>query len=305
VVLKAYNAAGEQVRLIYEGAAQFVPGELLLSSGSFIGGASALLISFPGVFSTGSNQLSWAGENDSGQRVDGGVYTIKAEISDQFGQVTALIKAVQVIPGMVQQSLRIYNGAGELVRSILLPSAVPGATRLELPSDSFALEIDPATGKAIQAFELDVVGNAGKVPFDWDGLNDHGAPVASGTYTLQLLSNEGGREAVVTSRSVSVLKGVEAIAALDSARLAPNPVGPGQAAYLFYEPALLGGRRLDLRVYSLAGELVGTGTDAGLTGRIDLGLNGGQAGGIYLVRVQLSMGAAIIRARTLKLAIVR
>jgi flagellar hook assembly protein FlgD len=304
VKLAAYNAAGELVKIIYEGAAQYIPADLKLSVDTFLGGSGAVVITFPGAFASGGNTVSWGGYNDSAMLVQGGVYSIKAEITDPFGQVTALIKPVQVIPGGVQQTLRIYNGAGEMVRSINLPAPVAGATRLQTLGDAFALEIDPATGSALQPYKIDVLGNAGWTTASWDGLNDAGAPVSSGSYTLQLVSNEGGKSSVVTSRSVTVLKAAAGSEVLDSALLGPNPVLAGQPALLFYDPAGLAGRRAEALVYNLAGELIGWGGDPNLSGRIDLGLGKAQAGGVYLVRFQLRSGSVITQSRVLKLAIV-
>jgi hypothetical protein len=106
-----------------------------------LGGADGVTIQFPGVLNTGGSSVFWGGLNDSAMLVKGGVYTIKAEITDNFGQVTSLIKVVQVVPGGAQQLLRIFNSAGETVREIPL-AAVPGANRMNLPAESYALELD-------------------------------------------------------------------------------------------------------------------------------------------------------------------
>jgi flagellar hook assembly protein FlgD len=304
VTLAAYNAAGELVKLIYEGSAQYLPGQLQIDVDRFIGGDGQVSIIFPGVLATGGNTVAWAGVNDSAMLVSGGVYTIKAEITDQWGQTTAMVRTVQVIPGGAQQTLRIYNSAGELVRSIPL-TPVPGATRLELTSDSFALELDPSSGSAKQPFQVDVVGNNGSVTQSWDGLNSAGAPVASGSYSLQLVSNEGGRETVVTARSVTVLKIGEDQGALASALIGPNPVGAKERPTLFYDAAQLGGRRAEALVYNLNGELIGWAGDSAYSGRISLPLDFQRAGGIYLVRFQLRQGLAIVQSRVLKMAVLR
>jgi flagellar hook assembly protein FlgD len=306
VKLAAYNAAGELVKIIYEGSAQYLPGALSLNADKFIGGSGSVQISFPGVFATGSSTVGWSGVNDSAMLVKGGVYTIKAEITDQWGQTTALVRTVQVIPGGVQQTLRIYNGAGELVRSVPVAGPVVGATRLEPATDSYALEIDPVTGKATQPYRIDVVGNGGPVSAAWDGLNDRGVPVASGSYTIQLVSNEGGRETVVTSRSVSVLKTGEDNALLAGAVIGPNPSPPGQAPVLVYNAALLpAGRQCSVLIFNLAGELIGQASDGARTGRLRLPLDRAQAGGVYLVRFTVETGPAVLQSRVMKLAILR
>jgi hypothetical protein len=308
VTIAAYNAAGELVKIIYQGAAQYLPGDLKLSDDRFIGGSAGVTIQFPGLFATGSNTVAWTGMNDSAMLVQGGVYTIKAEITDQWGQTTSLVKSVEVIPGGIQQSLRIYNSAGELVRVVPISTPVTGATRLDLAvgTDSYALEIDPATGKAKQPLQVDVIGNGGASPQTWDGLNDAGVPVASGTYSIQLVSNEGGQSTVVMARSLTVIKIAEDATILANAVVGPNPATSKDIPQIVYDPSSLAPERsCNAIVYNLAGEYIGRADDPNRSGRISLPLEKAQASGIYLVRFTVQVGSAIVESRLLKLAILR
>ena len=307
VFIAAYNSAGERVRILYSGAAQYQLGDLKFSAASIVGGSTALTISFPGVLKDGSGSLVWDGTNDNAGALSGGVYTIKAEITDNFGQVTSLVQEVQVLPGGAQQFVRIFNSAGETVREIRL-GTVKGAADLRVGDGnaSFGLEIDPATGAATQDYKIEVLGNGGYTVTGWNGLNDQGLPVDNGTYVIQLVSQEAGREVVVTSRSVTVLKGADSVDATASAFLGPNPVLPSNAEIaLYYDPSKLGGKQAACRVYSLAGELVADNSDPKQTGKIVISPIRSLASGTYLVRFEVREGAAVYKARLLKLAIVR
>lgn len=305
VSIVAYNAAGERVRIIYSGAAQYLPGDLNLSDKVVTGGGQ-LSIRFPGTLATGSNTVVWDVTNDNAGEISGGTYTIKAEIIDNFGQVTSLVQTIQVVPGGVQQYLRIFNGAGEVVRNIQLATPVNGANGLRMSDASFGLEINPVTGAAVQNLKIEVLGNSGYQSLGWDGLNEQGVPVNSGTYVVQLVSKESSREAVVTSRSVTVIKGVDTVDPTASAIIAPNPVLPtNKEIALYYNPAQLMGHNATCRVYNLAGELVNESEDASHSGKMVLGAQRPLASGTYLVRFEVREGAAVIKARVLKMAVVR
>ena len=306
VIIAAYNAAGERVRILYSGAAQYQIGDLKLSAPVFVGSAGQLTIGFPGILADGSTTVAWMGDNDSGTMVGGGMYTIKAEIIDNFGQITSLIQQVQVVPGGAQQTLNIYNSAGELVRTLRLPTPVAGANNLRLDDASYALQIDPSTGKATQALKIDVLGNSGYTSEGWDGLNEQGVPVNGGVYTVQLVTHEGSKDIVVSSRSVTVIKGPDTFDPTESAFAAPNPVLPGNPDIaIYYDPSKMMGAAAGCRMYNLAGELVAQGDDYAGTGRIVLSETRSLASGSYLARFEARIGGAVVKARLIKVAVVR
>ena len=306
MVIAAYNAAGERVRVIYSGGAQYLPGSLDLSAPVFIGGDGQITIRFPGAFATGGNTLVWDGSNDNGAMIKGGMYTIKAEIVDPFGKVTSLVQDVQVLPGGTQQFLRIFNAAGEVVRTIHLPVSVKGANGLRMGDTSFGLQVNPSTGAAFQDLKIDVLGISGYQSFAWDGLNQQGLPVNGGTYVIQLVSEESAKETVVSSRSVTVIKGAETTDATASALIAPNPVLPTQKDLaVYYDPNKLFGRSAECRLFNLAGEQVGNGDDPARSGKIVLSPSRALASGTYLVRFEIRVGSVVTKARILKMAIVR
>ena len=102
----------------------------------------------------------------------------------------------------------------------------------------------------------------------WDGRNDQGQPVASGSYLVRLMETSLGRATTVKTISVIVLEtpGGEAEAALSQARVGPQPwiSGPLKVGY----PAVPG-LGVEARLYDLAGERVGQGADPGGQGSWD------------------------------------
>ena len=304
VLIAAYNSAGERVRIIYSGPAQYQPGQMGFSADVILGGQTQLAIQFPGALANGGNTVLWDGTNDNGGSLGGGSYVIKTEVQDPFGQVISLSREVQVIPATIQQYLRIYNSAGEVVRTIHLASTVSGASQLRTDGEGFALEIDPSTGKAAQSYKIEVLSSGGWQVQGWDGLNDNGIPVNSGSYVVQLFSRDAGQESIISTRSVVVLKSADSVDPTASALVAPNPVLPGKPVAVFYDATQMMGMVAVCRVYNLAGELIATAADPAKTGRIDFFANG-WASGTYVIRFELHEGHAILKARVLKMALVR
>ena len=305
--LAAYNSAGELVKVIYSGSAQAVPATLDGMGALLMAGTTSVTVQMGGQVGTGGTTLSWDGTNNAGAPVSGGIYTLKAQIIDPFGQVTSLIHQVNVLPGGTQQLVRVYNSAGELVRQIQLSTPLAGASKLSVSSSSFALAINPATGAAMQPLKIDVTGGSGLVSSQyWDGLNDHGLPVNSGTYTVQLVSVMGGQQTVADSRSIQVIKSADSNNTLASAVVGPNPVGPqAKQVFLSYDPLSLEGREPRVELFNLAGEKVAQGADPTKSGKIEITGGRSLSGGIYLCRFELLSEGELYQARMIKVAVIR
>jgi hypothetical protein len=304
--MAAYNSAGELVKLIYNGGASALPTTLDGMGGLLLSGQSSVTLQLAGQLANGYNSLSWDGTNNAGAAVTGGIYTIKVELVDTFGQVTSLIHQVNVLPGSTQQFVRVYNSAGELVRQIQLGGALPGASNLSLSSSNFALAIDPVTGAAVQPLKISVTTAGGTVPEYWDGLTDHGLPVNSGMYTVQLVSVVGGQATVVATRSVQVIKGTDPSNVLSSAVIGPNPAGPtDKAIYLRFDPTGLQGRQPRVELFNLAGEKVAEGVRGSSPDQIEITGGRSLSGGIYVCRFELLSEGMLYRARSLKVAVIR
>jgi hypothetical protein len=299
VKVQVFNSAGELVAVLFNGACSVQPQTLDGLSSALIEGQPQ---TYPSLPMAGAAPIVWNGDNAAGAFVTGGVYEIQAQIVDSFGQVTTLSHSVNVMASPDQQSIRIFNSAGELIQQMSLAQPVAGASSLTLSSPTLAVA---STGAASPLTITVGTTGGGGTSLAWNGLGANGLPVQTGVYTVLLVSVESNQSAVVAARTVMVLKGPDGLSALDTAYLAPNPITRPGPVWLFYQPALLQGDWPRVELFDLSGEMVAEADDPGLSGRIDVTAHHSLAGGIYLARFQLMRGDLLHKARTLKLAVAR
>jgi hypothetical protein len=308
VKIGAYNSAGELVKLLFEGPAQYQPGQLSTDTSLVPGGAGGVTLSFPGFLRDPVlgqiSSLLWLADNNAGQLVSGGVYTLKAEITDNFGEITTLQKSIQVVSVVPQNRVLIYNSAGELVAAPVLPLPPSGRayTGMRLKADSYAPEYD-ASGAARTSLRFELRDETGAVSYlDWDGRNAMGIPVASGSYIAELVYNApgGAGSTVIETKGFVVLRTAEP-GSLDGLIAGPNPLPAKQA--LRVRVPLSPGYHAVARLYNLAGELVAQGEDADADGVLSMD-PAGAAPGVYLLKVANMRGGAVASQRLLKIGIV-
>jgi uncharacterized repeat protein (TIGR01451 family) len=311
VKLAVYNSAGELVKVLFDGAAQYQLGQLAFDRDVVPGGEGALAIQFPGYlwdaergYQVGGT--TWDADNSGGQPVAGGVYYIKAEIVDAFGQVTTLQKSVQVLSVSPENTLSIYNSAGEVVATVPLP--VSGTARfasLKLKEASFAPEFDAATGEpAGSGYAFVLTDEQGvEVTAAWNGLGNRGLPVASGSYLAELVYSApgGGGRRVVETKAFTILQGLSP-ATLDGSFVSPNPSQRGADLVLNYKVA--SAYSVVARLYNLDGELVKQAEDPGQSGKLRFGTKG-LASGVYLMKVERLSGTSSAARLLLKVAVVQ
>ena len=309
VILAVYNSAGERVKLLFDGGAQYLPGGLNVTTGLDASGGMSTTVTFPGVLYDpvrgAISSLSWDGTNDGGQQVSAGVYTLKAEIKDPWGSITSLTASVQKMPAQPANQLLIFNSAGEIVARPLLPSLPAGSrlTAVSLDKDQFS-PLYGADGTAVVGLRFWLTDEKGVLhPLDWDGRNSDGAPVASGSYIAELVYSPKGAGGVqvVESKSFVVLQG-GADTALEGAFAAPNPVRRADTLKAYYPAAA--GSRVQAVLYDLAGQAVATAVDPSGGGSLSVP-TGGLAGGIYLLELEKHSGRGVLARRLLKIALVR
>ncbi|HXC64026.1 MAG TPA: hypothetical protein VNZ67_06685, partial [bacterium] len=217
----------------------------------------------------------WDGTNNSGQQVNTGVYYVKTEVVDNHGNDTVYIHPVTVIALANQFSLKVYNSAGELVRTIVLGNYGTGVapTTLSVVGQK-AVAFGPGGGQ----FTF----NVGPGTVTWNGQNDEGQLVQQGGYTVQLVTQGMGSPYSVDSVAVTVLSAYGSV--LAGAFVAPNPVPANAGFVTVVLPAATSACHITARLYNVAGELVMIGNNDLNYGQITFPTGGRRvAGGIYVV----------------------
>jgi hypothetical protein len=299
-----YNEAGEVVRQVFNGAAASQPNGLTALQQPLAAGGGLLLNVLGG--GNGLSALEWDLDNNNGQPVSGGMYYVKVQTIDPYGNVTAYSQAVPVLPPASSDSLSIYNSAGELVRQIQLPAGLSPLSDFSVAGLTVGSS-GPDAGVTAVSFTLKGAAGATST-WGWDGRNSVGQPVASGVYLVRLVHSALGQATTVKTLSVTLLAvpGSAAELSLSQARVGPQPwLGGGgpQGALKAQYPALPG-LAVEARLYDLAGELVGQGADPQGTGTLEL-TTGPLAGGIYVLKLQAFQGQAALARRMVKVAVAR
>jgi hypothetical protein len=237
----------------------------------------------------------WNGSNDNGQQVASGIYYIKLEEHDSYGNVVTYVHEVVVLAVGNQIRLRIFNSAGEEVKTLLVATySTHAPSRLVPDKDTVALG-----GGASGGINFDI----GGISVNWDGTNNSGLQVGSGTYLVQLeVQNLAGPQ-TVASASVTVIDAGGPV--LSSAIVVPNPV-PASAGSIEVRWRPLPGVQVTARLYNVAGELVMSADNGSSPDRLHLDLNGRQvmASGIYLVSLTATSPSGSRERRSLKLVMV-
>jgi hypothetical protein len=217
----------------------------------------------------------WNGSNNNGQTVETGVYYVKTEVVDNNGNTTVYIHPVTVIALANQFSLKVYNSAGELVKTIAVGNYGMGVAPNSLSVvGGKAVAFGPGGGQ----FTF----NVGPGTVTWNGQDDEGQLVQQGDYTVQLVSQGMGSPYNVASVAVTVLSTAGSV--LSGAFVAPNPVPAGADSVTVVLPSATSVCHITARLYNVAGELVMIGNNDMNYGKITFPTGGRRvAGGIYVV----------------------
>jgi hypothetical protein len=302
MLVSLYNSAGERVRMLFDGRVQYAASDLDLSGSLLLTGMVPVGLNLHGAAYSGSGSLAWDGANDAGQSVASGTYTFKVEFAKPDGSIVAVIKTVQVQNVDGQQTLEVFNSAGELVARHSLSGAAAEGNSLRLGSATLVTG-SLADGSAMGGLDIYMKTPAGpEALWTWDGRNAQGAWVNSGVYTLQLTHTYPGGRREVEVKSFTVLRGLDGDLPGGQVVAVPNPVRGEASPTLRFAPAP--GFGLEARLYNLAGEAVGqVQGDAG-TGSLTFG-GPDLASGTYVAVLRFTEGGGQRRLVRLKVAIVR
>lgn len=263
-----YNAAGERVRTLFQGASAVDGNGLHIDSSAFVPGQSlvSLLVPGPG----GSAVLAtWDGLNDQGQAVGSGTYTAVASATDPFGQTSTDSASVQALaaPAPEAAAIDIFNSAGERVATLVLP---PTGSVSDLRAVGKAFAPGPGNGLVLQY--LDGLGQTQSV--SWNGRGDSGLALKSGSYWAM---SRGQNGSMVTG--LVLLDGPDV--ALEPPSVGPSPARGRDGAWIVRCPGAPGPWSAEL--YALDGARVQAALGQGPELRLPLQ---GLGEGIYLVVVR-------------------
>jgi uncharacterized repeat protein (TIGR01451 family) len=252
VKIGIYNEAGELVESLPVSQYSQSINSFNLSSGSITevsGPGSSVTIEMGGV-----PIGNWNGEDGSGNPVGNGEYYVKVDSISNLGVDTSVTQPVIVNRNLYKVSVKIYNEAGEVVKTLYVYSSNPvagTASQLQLSASSIEPTSGPVTGNI--PTQLTITLNNG-MTIVWDGTSDKGGVVPSGQYFIEATEQTGtGGETVLTAHVMVVSE--SANAGMGNILAEPNVLN-GATGYGVTFSSNVPGLTLDVRVYDTAGELV-------------------------------------------------
>lgn len=293
--LRVFNSAGELVGVAVDRQGSFsMPTSLRAEGSAFTPDGGGLGL----VEAVGTGMvLGWNGRNSAGQYVNSGAYTLVLETKDPFGVSTTFSATLSVIRAPQSLQVSIFNSAGERVRQFSSTAPAP-ATALppRLSSPGFVPKAEGGADLSIRY---------GSAPGDaviWDGRNDQGTRVASGTYLITITTQRGNAKSAWDQDVV--LMSLQDGGPLVGAFAAPNPAsGTGTWVHL---PAATPGQAVHARAFNLAGECVAelSSDDANRPMLWPFG-DGSPASGVYLLALDCRDAQGLLRRQILKVAVTR
>ncbi len=302
VKIDIYNEAGELV------AALPVSQYSQVINGINMGSGAITSVSGPGssttVYFAGVPIGTWNGTDGSGNPVANGQYYVKVDSINNMGVDTSVTAPVIVNRSVYKVAVKIYNEAGEVVKTLYVYSSnpVPGnSTQLVLSASGF----EPTSGTPSGTVPTQLTISLGNgVTVVWDGTGDNGGVVPSGQYFIEASEQNGTGGQTQMTAQVMVLSDT-ANAGMGNVAAEPNVLN-GSTGYQVRMVSDVGGLTLSYRVYDTAGELV-RGKVSGAAGMSEADWNAaGKASGLYFAIVEAANAqGGLIGRKTLKIVVVR
>ena len=298
VQVAVYNSAGELVKILLVKNFSQAIGTFQLSSALLTNQDSSTAVSI-----LGAAIVSWDGTTQNGTPVTNGQYFIKIQSTDPYGAVTSVTQTVGVNRSLATLSVAVYNEAGEVVKNLFSQTVVSGGTNTiqSLQLSSTVIQPGPGTQSNPAVTAIQVAAAGGGVTLAWDGTNNQGTVVSNGQYYVEvhLVDGQGGENQTIT-RQVAVLNGGRGTTP-GPLVVEPNVLSTGQSAAVFTLNTAQG-FTLKVRVYDVAGELVGSALGPAEADRVVWNA-GGAASGLYIAVVDVEGPNGHAGSKTAKLLV--
>ncbi|HVM33000.1 MAG TPA: hypothetical protein VMU88_07685, partial [bacterium] len=245
VLVGIYNSVGELIE-------QFPVQNAPAGDFNFSLGPDSVITSLnsPVTLMVGGQPLdSWNGTNADGTPVSNGQYYIKVDRVDG-GEVDSVTQPIVVNRQLAHLTVAVYNEAGEIVAHLL--TQVTDATGSALTGVSLSSDVVEPNGPGPDN-QVVVRDSHGQVLAVWNGCNDQGQALASGTYFIEVDDQEGAGGNANITQSVAVLSPGTGHGGVILAK--PNVATSGSPLVVFADDD---STNVTLRVgiYDVAGELV-------------------------------------------------
>jgi uncharacterized repeat protein (TIGR01451 family) len=298
--INIYNSAGEIVKTIQVKEYSQPISNITLSQTNTItelqGPNSTISIYYNGVLIS-----TWDGSDNNGNPVTNGTYEIKVDSTSSLGVVTSVQQQAIVDRHIATITADVYNSAGELVRTLYYTTGQGTSTQMTNVSLSAnILSIGSTSNTGTSPLQIFVNTSGTPVTLTWDGTNNSGTNVTSGTYTVQLHWDTGNGQTTDITRSVVVMAGGSSGTVLAE----PN-VLTSQSTMItnFNGMGITNASVVNAKVYTIAGELVqsiqgGAGTASAQWNAT------GMASGVYIVAIEVQdVNGGILEHQLLKVLV--
>ena len=269
ISVAVYNEAGEIVKKIAATPSDGQLSDFLL----LLDGQTAKIISnecgeleifLPGV-STPYNQIergslfTWDVKNNQSQYVDSGIYYIKIEQTDPYGHVISITKSITVFDARQYIEFRVFNTAGEIVRSIRTYKKID-----LLPTLADAPDIIRLYSEKENLIQIQFTKNPNDF-IEWDCKSENGTLLTTGIYEIQVIVVKNNMKPIIVTKTISIINPGKSF--LGEISIIPNPVDRKennniQIRWDFgmkpwnYNPDYAFEGETNIKIYNIAGELI-------------------------------------------------
>jgi flagellar hook assembly protein FlgD len=204
------------------------------------------------VYYQGQAVAYWDGIAPTGNPISNGIYYLKVDNVDTLGVVKSTTQQVTVNRSFYKTTIKIYNEAGEVVRTIY--SYVDNAGQnsvLGVQLSNTVIEPGVGQGAGVPSYLTITLSNGTAVT--WDGTSDNGTYVQNGQYFVEVHSVDGQGGETVLTKQVAVENHGNPGAGVVTAW--PNLLTRNDHVMTFHTDSSQA-QAIKISLYTVAGELV-------------------------------------------------